>query len=175
MATPVQLRKSALALPETVEGTHSGVVAFSVGKQEFASLAQDGLLHLRLTDDDAGAALAAHPTAGRWLRKGTPRGIQLPLADINGKDLDWWLRRSWLCCAPKRPAVQHEAAESRTELPAVGGPATRALVSAGLTDVDTVARHSQAELLALHGVGPKAVRMLTDALAASGRSLRGDG
>ena len=174
MATPAQLRKSALALPETVEGTHSGVVAFSVGKQEFASLAQDGLLHLPLTDD-AGAALAAHPTAGPWLTKGTPHGIQLPLADINGKDLNWWLRRSWLCCAPKRLAMQLEAADSRTELPAIGSPATRALVSAGMTDLDTVARHSQADLLALHGVGPKAVRILTEALAASGRSLRGDG
>ncbi|MET1156116.1 DNA-binding protein [Arthrobacter sp.] len=60
-------------------------------------------------------------------------------------------------------------------LPPIGGPATRALVSAGMTDLDTVARHSQAELLALHGVGPKAVRILTEALAASGQSLRADG
>ena len=178
MTTPAQLRKSALALPETVEAMRSGMAAFSIRKKKFASLAQDGLLQLHLTDDDADAALAAHPTAGRWAAKGTPLGIRLPLSDINGKDLNWLLRRSWLCCAPKRLATQLEAADSGTAqhmLPAIGGPATRALVSAGITDLNTVARHSQAELLALHGVGPKAVRILTEALAASGQSLRGDG
>lgn len=178
MTTPAQLRKSALALPETVEVVHSGLAAYSVRKKEYASLAQDGLLQLDLTNDDADAALAAHPTAGRWAPKGTPIGVRLPLAEINGKDLNWLLRRSWLGCAPKRLAMQLEAADSGTAphlLPAIGGPATRALVSAGMTDLDAVARHSQAELLALHGVGPKAVRILTEALAASGQSLRGDG
>ncbi|MGW6173584.1 hypothetical protein ACWF5H_08860 [Arthrobacter sp. NPDC055138] len=178
MATPAQLRKSALALPETSEAVRSGKAAFSVRKQEFATLGQDGLLHLPLSDDDADAALAAHPAAERWAPKGTPTGVQLPLAKINGKDLNWLLRRSWLVCAPKRLAMQLEAADSGTTphtLPAVGGPATRALLSAGITDLDTVARHSQAELLALHGVGPKAVRILTEALAASGQSLQADG
>jgi hypothetical protein len=172
MTTPAQLRNSALTLPETVEITNSGTVAFSVRKQEFASLTLDGLLQLLLTDDDADAALAAHPTAERLAPKGTPIGVRLPLADINTKALNWLLRRSWLGCAPKRLALQLEAADSGTELPAIGGPATRALVSAGITDLDAVAGHSQAELLALHGVGPKAVRILTEALAAAGQSLR---
>ncbi|HXF03276.1 MAG TPA: hypothetical protein VN601_09830 [Arthrobacter sp.] len=178
MTTPAQLRKGALALPETVEVVHSGITAFSLKKTEFASLVQDGLLQLLLTDDDADAALAAHPTAERWAPRGTPIGIRLPLAGINGRDLNWLLRRSWLSCAPKRLAMQLEAADSGTaphSLPAIGGPATRGLLSAGMTDLDTVARHSQDELLALHGVGPKAVRILTEALAASGQSLRGDG
>jgi hypothetical protein len=178
MTTPAQLRKSALALPETVEVAHSGGAAFSVRKKEFAALAQDGLLQLLLLNDDADAALAAHPTAGRWAPKGIPMGIRLPLADINGKDLNWLLRRAWLGCAPKLLAMQLEAADTGTAphlLPAIGVPATRALLSAGITDLATVARHSQAELLALHGVGPKAVRILADALAASGQSLRGDG
>jgi hypothetical protein len=178
MTTLAQLRKSALALPETVEAVHTGTAAFSVRKKEFASLGQDGLLQLPLRDDDADAALAAYPAAERLASEGTPTGVQLPLTEINGKDLNWLLRRSWLSCAPKRLAMQLEAADSGTTphmLPAVGGPATRALLSAGITDLDTVARHSQAELLALHGVGPKAVRILTEALAAAGQSLRADG
>ena len=70
-----------------------------------------------------------------------------------------------------------DAAEAATELGFAvgGGEVSGALVSAGITDVDAVARHSQAELLALHGVGPKAVRILTEALAVSGQSLRRDG
>ncbi|WP_309141409.1 hypothetical protein [Streptomyces composti] len=36
-----------------------------------------------------------------------------------------------------------------------------------------MARHTADELLALHGVGPKAVRVLTEALQRQGRSLRG--
>ncbi|MCB7136044.1 helix-hairpin-helix domain-containing protein [Cellulosimicrobium marinum] len=48
----------------------------------------------------------------------------------------------------------------------IGRPATRALVAAGLTSLSDVARLTDADLLALHGVGPKAVRILREALAA---------
>jgi predicted flap endonuclease-1-like 5' DNA nuclease len=59
------------------------------------------------------------------------------------------------------------------DLPAtIGRPATRALRLAGLTTLDQVARRTKAELLALHGVGPKAVRILAEELERTGRSLR---
>lgn len=48
---------------------------------------------------------------------------------------------------------------------AIGRPATRALTSAGITTLAKVAALTDAELLALHGVGPKAVRILREALA----------
>jgi hypothetical protein len=54
----------------------------------------------------------------------------------------------------------------------IGRPATNALLGAGLTTLDEVATRSEAELLSLHGVGPKAVRVLAEALAAQGRTLR---
>ncbi len=38
MTTLAQLRKAALALPETEEGTHFGMVAFSVRGKGFASV-----------------------------------------------------------------------------------------------------------------------------------------
>ncbi|HLV55986.1 MAG TPA: hypothetical protein VKY71_10490 [Actinotalea caeni] len=47
----------------------------------------------------------------------------------------------------------------------IGRPATRALEQAGLTTLDDVARLSEAELLALHGVGPRAVAILRQAIA----------
>ena len=45
---------------------------------------------------------------------------------------------------------------------AIGRPATRALANAGITTMAQVAALSDADLAALHGVGPKAVRILRD-------------
>ncbi|WP_305093840.1 hypothetical protein [Prescottella sp. R16] len=60
-----------------------------------------------------------------------------------------------------------------TMLPsAIGKPATRALQQAGITTLDSVARHSAKDLLALHGVGPKAIRILTESLAEHGLAFR---
>jgi predicted flap endonuclease-1-like 5' DNA nuclease len=58
------------------------------------------------------------------------------------------------------------------DLPAIGRPATRALAAQGITTLDDVARQKRADLLALHGVGPKAVRILEEALATDGRAFR---
>jgi hypothetical protein len=55
--------------------------------------------------------------------------------------------------------------------PAIGRPATAALTVTGRTDLRDVARLTERELLALHGVGPKAVRLLREAMAEHGLSL----
>jgi hypothetical protein len=55
-----------------------------------------------------------------------------------------------------------------TALPRIGAPATRALASVGITSLDDVAGRSADELLALHGFGPRAVRILDEALAEAG-------
>lgn len=49
---------------------------------------------------------------------------------------------------------------------AIGKTAARELSVNGITSLVKVARHSQGELLAIHGVGPKAIRILDEALAA---------
>ena len=46
------------------------------------------------------------------------------------------------------------------EVHAIGAPARRALTNAGLTTWDAVDAASDAELLVLHGFGPKALRIL---------------
>lgn len=58
------------------------------------------------------------------------------------------------------------------ELPKIGAPATRALASIGVTRLDQLADRSESELLALHGFGPKALRIIRDALAENGLRLR---
>jgi predicted flap endonuclease-1-like 5' DNA nuclease len=51
---------------------------------------------------------------------------------------------------------------------AIGKTAARELSLNGITTLRQVAGHSKKELLAIHGVGPKAVAILGDALAAKG-------
>ncbi|RKN32298.1 helix-hairpin-helix domain-containing protein [Micromonospora musae] len=54
------------------------------------------------------------------------------------------------------------------DLPPIGRPANTALLEAGITTLAQVAAHRRRDLLALHGVGPKAVRTLAAALAERG-------
>lgn len=62
--------------------------------------------------------------------------------------------------------------ESESGLPAgIGKPALRALTAAGYTRLDQLAKVKEDDLLKLHGVGPKAIRVLRAALQASGRSF----
>ena len=52
-------------------------------------------------------------------------------------------------------------------------PALRALLSAGITNLDQVAAIKETDLRKLHGMGPKAIDLLRSALEASGRSFAG--
>ena len=53
----------------------------------------------------------------------------------------------------------------------IGAPATRALTAAGYTNLSQLANVPLAELKKLHGVGPKALRLLQEALEQQGLSL----
>ncbi|WP_254644110.1 hypothetical protein [Streptomyces sp. BV286] len=179
MTVLAHLRKSALALPEVEEGARYGRVAFSVRGRGFVSMDDDGHVRLRLPHDAAAAAAAAaHPTGELLVLAGTRIGFRVPLADIDGKDLNALVRASWSSRAPKRLAAALAAAESSAgdpdgDLPAgIGRPATQALLGAGLTTLELVAQHTKSELLALHGVGPKAVRILSETLEQQGLALR---
>jgi predicted flap endonuclease-1-like 5' DNA nuclease len=54
----------------------------------------------------------------------------------------------------------------------IGKTAARELSAHGITSLRQVADHSRNELLAIHGVGPKAIAILGDALAAKGLDYR---
>ena len=53
----------------------------------------------------------------------------------------------------------------------IGAPATRALTAAGYTRLSQLANVPASELKKLHGVGPKALRLLQEALEEHGMSL----
>ena len=55
----------------------------------------------------------------------------------------------------------------------IGKTAARELSFNGITSLHEVARHSKKELLAIHGIGPKAIAILGDALAAKGLDYSG--
>ena len=53
--------------------------------------------------------------------------------------------------------------ESKHDFPKeIGNPATNALVHVGITTLNQVAAMTDKELLQIHGVGPKAVRILRE-------------
>jgi predicted flap endonuclease-1-like 5' DNA nuclease len=72
---------------------------------------------------------------------------------------------------PKQPPEATHP--NRAAFPAgIGGPALRALHSAGVASMADLEAWTEADLHALHGMGSKALGILRDALAASGRGFR---
>lgn len=65
-----------------------------------------------------------------------------------------------------------DAATRIDDLPMkLSAPARRALAGAGIETLADLATHSEAEVLALHGMGPKAMTTLRQALAEAGLSF----
>ena len=62
---------------------------------------------------------------------------------------------------------------NRAAFPAgMSGPSLRALSTAGIRSMEELTSWTEKDLGALHGMGPKGIRTLRDALAASGRGFR---
>jgi hypothetical protein len=57
--------------------------------------------------------------------------------------------------------------------PGIGRPALRALSAAGYTRLEELSGATEADLLKLHGMGPKALGLLRSALHAKGLSFKG--
>jgi uncharacterized protein YdhG (YjbR/CyaY superfamily) len=62
--------------------------------------------------------------------------------------------------------------KQESDFPNIGSPATRALEHEGYTQLKQLTKLSEVELTQLHGVGPKAVRILKEALKAKGLSFK---
>lgn len=177
MTTLAQLRKAALALPETEEGQRRGHVAFWVRDKGFASLTEERQVQLDLPEDEAAELAKAYESGEVVTRRDRVVGARVPLADINGQQLNHWVRRSWFHRAPRRLAAELTQADQvdvgTSDLPAgIDRPAKRALHGAGATSLDDVARLTRDEVAALHGVGQKAVRLLEAALTERGSKFR---
>lgn len=71
---------------------------------------------------------------------------------------------------PTKPSTTHPNAEAFPR--GLSGPALRALAHAGIRSMPQLAQHTESSVAALHGMGPKGVRLLKDALAKQGRRFR---
>ena len=72
----------------------------------------------------------------------------------------------------RKNAAKSEALYTVKDWPrGAGRPAERAIARLGVTRLEQLARRTEAELLALHGVGPKAIRVLREALESRGLSF----
>lgn len=70
--------------------------------------------------------------------------------------------------APDRPTHPNEAAFPK----GVGGPVLRALANAGIRSMAELAKWSEADVAALHGVGPKGMRLLGEELRGVGKQWK---
>ena len=68
-------------------------------------------------------------------------------------------------------AKKQEPQESNA-FPKIGAPATRALEAAGYTNMKQLTKVTEAELGQLHGMGPKALRILQETLQTQGLSFK---
>ncbi|MFT4224906.1 MGMT family protein [Micropruina sp.] len=71
-----------------------------------------------------------------------------------------------------RQALNALLARTGTALPRIGAPATRALATLEISYLEQLLDRSPEELLAVHGIGPRAIEILEDALAEHGWRLR---
>lgn len=61
---------------------------------------------------------------------------------------------------------------NKMELPKISKPALRALDSINVKTLEDVAKFTEAELLALHGFGPKGIRILKEVMDNHGLKLK---
>lgn len=183
-----RVRRLCLALPETGERLSHGEPTFFVHKKVFVMFANnhhaDGHIAVWLpAPPGAQAALIAKApqtyfkppyVGGRgWL------GIEL--ACITNEDLSFHIQVAWELTAPKRlltsgsrdKAVPAKS-QTQTDLPKLAAPAQRALAAAGVTRLAQLARFSEAEVKAWHGIGPNALAVLRQAMQANRLSFATD-
>lgn len=63
---------------------------------------------------------------------------------------------------------------AESDFPKISAPALRALSNAGIKKLADLKKYTAAQVLELHGMGPKAFEILKDALAERGMSFKAD-
>lgn len=72
----------------------------------------------------------------------------------------------------KAAMAERKLAFAIDDLPRVGGPATRALNDAGYKRLADFTRVTEDEVMALHGMGPKAMRLIKAAMTEQGLAFK---
>ena len=85
---------------------------------------------------------------------------------FNIRQINAWMRDEFGGTKKTKKASEDSILKIDNELSRlkIGQPAARALLSIGIRKLDQLPQHTQAELMALHGFGPKALNILKEAL-----------
>jgi uncharacterized protein YdhG (YjbR/CyaY superfamily) len=143
------------AAPGVEEGFSYGLPAFRLHGRALLWMGA-AARHCALYGVHDTPALAGYDVSGRGTVRFTP-SAPLPEALVRTLVQDRLARIVPAAAAPPSGDLP----------PGIGAPARRALAAAGYTHLAQIAPLPDAALLALHGVGPKAVRLLRAALAAN--------
>jgi hypothetical protein len=76
---------------------------------------------------------------------------------------------------PTCPTCQANAAPDDGFLSKLAGPARGALEHEGIITLEKLSQYTEKEILSIHGIGPKSMPTLKEALAEAGLTLRDDG
>jgi hypothetical protein len=173
---PPERQGRVFGFAQSVEQAATPITAFMIGP-----IAQ--LIFIPFMTTGAGVDLI-----GSWFGTGTDRGLALvfTLAGVIGLIVTLLAMRSYSYKTlsakyqQQAPPIQGEISmtksESRNEPksdlpPGIGNPARNAFTAAGYLRLEQFTKLSEAEILKLHGVGPKAVGIIRQALAARGLSF----
>lgn len=105
MATARDVRRLALALPETLEADHHGFPSFRVVGKIFATLPDDEHLHVMLTPEETERMVAGATKSCETLRWGKRvAGVRVTLKAADVKLVGSMLHAAWLGKAPRRLA-----------------------------------------------------------------------
>lgn len=170
MTTLAHVRTAVKRLDE-VERRDGAGETYAVDGQDFLTVTADrAAVELRLPVGDAEKVTVDIPGATLLAQEGQTVGVVVPLDAMNGMQANAVIGRAWAYRAPDRlTQVSVAAASVDSDLPrSIGRPATSALHGAGIATLAEVAARTPAEIGALHGVGPRAVRLLGEALEAAG-------
>ncbi|PZG17372.1 MmcQ/YjbR family DNA-binding protein [Nonomuraea aridisoli] len=108
MITPDDVRRLALALPETTQGTHFRNIAFKVRGRSFAGLEGDTHVTLSLGEEEVRAAVADETGIEEIRRSDRPIGIRVDLGAIAPDRFARLIELSWRHAAPKRLVTEYE-------------------------------------------------------------------
>ena len=112
--TMPEASRLALSFPEATESDHHGMSSFRVGDKIFATVPDDGHLHVMLSPEEADLAVGAAPHAVERLWWGKRvAGVRVRLATADRELLAMLLSEAWRRKAPRRLSKEGEAGKRR--------------------------------------------------------------
>src|SRR5690242_17937016 len=108
--TEDDVRRIALALPESEEHDHHGFPSFRVRNKIFVTLRDPGRANLKLPLDELNALVAERPEVFREIVWGRDRRVGVDLTAIDADELAELVEMAWAEVAPKALVRERDAA-----------------------------------------------------------------